>query len=90
MWVLGKWVAIDEQTLGFQGALETKLQISYKLEGDGFQCDAVCKAGYTYLFYFCHGPPPIVGEQDKDLELSPTARVAGILFAKLMDTDLHG
>jgi len=25
MWVLGKWVAIDEQTLGFQGASGMKL-----------------------------------------------------------------
>jgi hypothetical protein len=36
MWVPGKWVAIDEQTLGFQGALGMKLQISYKSRGVGF------------------------------------------------------
>ncbi len=51
-----------------------KLHISYKREGGGFQCDAVCDGGYTYLFYFCHGPPPNVGEQYKHLNLSPTAR----------------
>ena len=44
MWVPGKWVAIDEQTLGFQGASGMKLWISYKREGDGFQCDAICDA----------------------------------------------
>ncbi len=70
----GKWVAINEQALGFQGALGMKLRISYKREGDGFQCNAVCNAGYTYSFYFRHRPPPNVGEQYKDLELSPTAR----------------
>ena len=59
MWVPGKWVAINKQTLGFQfqGALGMKLRISYKREGDGFQCNTVCDGGYTYSFYFCHGPP---------------------------------
>ena len=47
MWVLGKWVAIDKQTLGFQRASGMKLWISYKREGDGFQCNTVCDAGYT-------------------------------------------
>jgi hypothetical protein len=74
MWVPGKFVAIDEQTIGFQGASGMKLRISYKCEGGGFQCDAVCNAGYTYLFYFQHGLPPNVGDQFKHLELSPTAR----------------
>jgi hypothetical protein len=74
MWVPGKWVAIDEQMLGFQGTLGMKLRISYKREGGGFQCNAICDGGYTYLFYFCHRPPPNVGEQYKHLELSPTAR----------------
>ena len=41
MWIPGKWVSIDEQTLGFQGRSGIKLRISYKKEGDGFQCDAV-------------------------------------------------
>jgi hypothetical protein len=42
MWIPGKWVAIDEQTIGFKGKLGMKLRISYKCEGDGFQCDALC------------------------------------------------
>jgi hypothetical protein len=74
MWIPGKWVAIDEQTIGFQGALSMKLRISYKREGDGFQCDAICDRGYTYSFWFRHGPPPTLGPEFKDLELSPTAR----------------
>ncbi len=75
MWVPGKFVAIgDEQTIGFQGASGMKLRISYKREGDGFQCNAVCDAGYTYLFYLQHGPPPNVGDQFKHLELSPTVK----------------
>ncbi len=48
MWVLGKFLAIDEQTIGFQGTSGMKLRISYKCEGDGFQCDAVCDRGYTF------------------------------------------
>jgi hypothetical protein len=74
MWVPGKWVTIDEQMIGFQGASSMKLRISYKREGDGFQCDAVCDRGYTYSFWFRHGPPPTLGPEFKDLELSPTAR----------------
>jgi hypothetical protein len=50
MWIPGKWVAIDEQMIGFQGALLMKLCISYKREGDGFQCDAVCNRGNTFSF----------------------------------------
>ena len=83
MWVPGKFVAIDEQTIGFQGASGMKLRISYKREGDGFQCDAVCDAGYTFSFYFHHGPPPNVGDQYKSLELSPTARRVVWLASRL-------
>ncbi len=37
MWVPGIFVAINKQTIGFQGKSGLKLQISYKQEGDGFQ-----------------------------------------------------
>ncbi len=70
MWVPGKWVAIDEQTIGFKGALGMKLHISYKREGDGFQCDALCDRGYTFSFWFRHGPPPNLGPEMRDLALS--------------------
>jgi hypothetical protein len=83
MWVPGKFVAIDEQTIGFQGASGMKLRISYKRKGDGFQCDAVCDAGYIFSFYFRHGPPPNVGDQYKSLELSPTARRVVWLASRL-------
>jgi hypothetical protein len=43
---LRKFISIDEQMIGFKG----KLQISYKKEGDGFQCDTICCDGYTYSF----------------------------------------
>jgi hypothetical protein len=74
MWVPRKFVAIDEQTIGFQGTSGMKLRISYKHKGGRFQCDAVCNARYMCLFYFQHGPPPNVGDQFKHLELSPMAR----------------
>jgi hypothetical protein len=48
MWVPGIFVAIDEQTIGFQGQVGMKLRILYKQEGDGFQCDAVFDSGYTF------------------------------------------
>jgi len=74
MWVPGIFVAIKEQTIGFQGQSGMKLRISYKREGDGFQCDAVCNSGYTFLFYFRHGELLNLDEKFKHLDLSPTAR----------------
>jgi hypothetical protein len=44
---LGKFISIDEQTIGFKGHHADKMQISYKKEGDGFQCNAICCNGYT-------------------------------------------
>ena len=52
MWVPGKFLAVDEQTIGFQGASGFKVRITYKREGDGFQCEAICDHGYTYAFWF--------------------------------------
>ncbi len=66
-------MAIDEQMMGFQGALGMKLCISYKQEGDGFQCDAICYHGYTSSFWFCYGPPTDLELEMKDLALSPMA-----------------
>ena len=60
-----------------------KLCIFYKCEGDGFQCNAVCNGGYTYSFYFRHGPPPNVREQYKHLDLSPTAQRVMWLASRL-------
>ena len=74
MWLTGRWVSIDEQTLGFKGKHGLKLRITYKKEGDGFQCDAVCDRGYTFSFYFRHGDAPKLPRQFDHLNLSPTAK----------------
>ena len=34
-----KWIVLDEQTISFKGRSELKLRITYKPEGNGFQCD---------------------------------------------------
>mgnify|MGYP003894362215 CR=1 FL=1 len=73
MWTTGRWISIDEQTLGFKGKHSMKLRISYKREGDGFQCDAVCESGYTFAFWFRHGEAPTLPKEFKHLDLSPTA-----------------
>ncbi len=83
-------MAIDEQTVGFQGQSGMKPRISYKQEGDGFQCDAVCNSGYMFSFYFRHGPPPDLDNKYKHLDLSPTARVASGATAKQVDQNLYG
>ena len=46
----------DEQTIDFQGKHSDKLCITYKTEGDGFQCDALCESGFTWTFYFRNQP----------------------------------
>lgn len=74
MWVTGMHLSVDEQTLGFKGRSGMKLRISYKKEGDGFQCDAICDNGYTYSFFFRHGDPPTLPQIFDHLKLPPTAR----------------
>jgi len=83
MWIPEKWLSIDKQMLGFQGRSGIKLRISYKKEGGGFQCDAVCDDGYTFSVYFRHGdPPPLPKEfKDKIPDLSPTAQ--GVIWLAL-------
>jgi Transposase IS4 len=56
---LGQSISIDEQTVGFQGRHADKQRISYKAEGDGFQCDVICQEGFTYQVYFRNEPPPV-------------------------------
>ena len=87
MWIPGKWLSIDEQTLGSQGRCGLKLRISYKQEGDGFQCDAICDDGYTFSFYFRHGDaPPHPNEfKEKLPDLSPTAMCVVWLALQLTD-----
>jgi hypothetical protein len=74
MWIPGKWLSIDEQTLGFQGRSGLKLRISHKKEGGGFQCDAVCDDGYMFSFFFHHGDAPPLSKEfnEKNPNLLPT------------------
>ena len=57
-WKCGRIISVDEQTIEFQGRHGAKLRITYKCEGDSFQCDALCDDNYTFTFYFRHDPPP--------------------------------
>lgn len=52
LWIVGPNVALDEQTIPFKGRCSLKQRIKYKREGDGFLCDALCDAGYTFTFQF--------------------------------------
>ena len=57
-WRMGRDISGDEQTLGFLGRHADKLQITYKAEGDGFQCNALCDSGYTWTFPPRNMPAP--------------------------------
>jgi hypothetical protein len=84
-WVLGPNASVDEQTVGFQGHHIDKLRITYKNEGDGFQCDALCQDGYTYSFYYRNHPAP---QKYIAMGLSPLhARVMGLFDT--LETKYH-
>jgi hypothetical protein len=57
-WLPGRDLSGDQQTIGFKGHHKDKLRISYKKEGDGFQCDCLADAGYTFTFYMRNQPAP--------------------------------
>ena len=57
-WRLGRDISGDEQTIGFQRRHADKLRITYKAEGESFQCDVICDSGYTWTFYFRTQPAP--------------------------------
>ena len=93
MWLPGKFVAINEQTIGFQGALGLKVRITYKREGDGFQCEAICDRGYTYAFWFrCAKPPevPVAYKHYDFVSHGKACCLACSSTAKLLDKNLHG
>jgi hypothetical protein len=73
---------MDEQMIGFQGRHVDKLRISYKNEGDGFQCDALCDEGYTYSFYFRNDPAP---KKYTKMGLSPLHARVMALFDTMKD-----
>jgi hypothetical protein len=56
--ILGRTFSVDEQTIGFQGHHVDKRRITYKDEGDGFQCDCLAQDGWTHQVYFRNEPAP--------------------------------
>jgi hypothetical protein len=70
IWIPGECIAIDKQTFGFKGRSGMKLRISYKREGDAFQCDTLCNEGYTFSFFFRHGKAPKIPVKYDTFELS--------------------
>ena len=52
VWLLVEPIYIDEMTVGFKGMHKDKKRVTYKTEGEVFQCDALCDKGYTYQIYF--------------------------------------
>ena len=57
VWLLGESIYMDVTTILFQGMHKNKQWITYKTEGDGFQCDA-CDKSYTHQIYFRNHPSP--------------------------------
>jgi hypothetical protein len=80
--LLGECSSVDEMTIGFQGSHKDKRRITYKAEGDGFQCDALCQEGYCYQHYFRNDPAP---KQYLKLGLSPLHARVMWLFDSLHD-----
>ena len=58
VWMVGLALSIDNMMMRFKGKHADKLRVTYKNEGDGFQCDALCDDGYCYQFYFRNDPAP--------------------------------
>jgi hypothetical protein len=80
--LLGECASVDEMTIGFQGSHKDKRRITYKAEGDGFQCDALCQEGYCYQHYFRNDPAP---KKYLNLKLSPLHARVMWLFDSLHD-----
>ena len=75
--MIGVNISVDEQTIGYQGRHPDILRIIYKVEGDGFQCDAVFSDDYTYSFCFRYQASPKIFT---DMGMSPLhARVHALL-----------
>ena len=87
-WDCGEWISVDEQTIGFQGRHPDKLRITYKNEGDGFQCDAISDMGYTYSFYFRNQPPPPINTSKQDTHPCIHVCVGFLIVSNRNDTRL--
>jgi len=68
VWMAGLFFAVDEMTVEFKGMHKNKSRITYKNEGDGFQCNTLCDNGFCYQFYFRNDPAP---KQYTETGLSP-------------------
>jgi hypothetical protein len=79
---LGRVISINEQAISFKGHHSDKMRISYKKEGDGFQCDAIRCDGYTYSFFMHNMPVP---KKFLDKVLSPLHACCLILLDQLKD-----
>lgn len=86
-WLLGMALSVDEMTMGFQGRHPDKKRITYKAEGDGFQCDALAQEGYCYQFYMRNDPPP---NKYRKQGLSPLHSRVMALFDTVYDLFHHG
>ena len=81
-WICERNISVDKQTLCFHGRHPDKLRITYKREGDRFQCDSLCNDGYTYAFYFRNDPPT---KHDVNMGLSPIHSRVMFLFDTLKE-----
>jgi hypothetical protein len=80
--LLGYCASVDEMTIGFQGSHKDKRRITYKAEGDGFQCDVLWQEGYCYQHYFRNDPAP---KKYVALGLSPLHARVIWLYDSLLD-----
>ena len=78
--IMGEWISVDEQTIGFKGNHVDKLRINYKKAGDGFQCDVLCADGYTFTVYFRNVAAP---KDLLDKGLSPLHSRVVSMFSQL-------
>ena len=58
-WLCGVTISIDEMTIGFKGMHIDKRRITYKNEGDSFQCDTLRDDGFVYQVYFRNDPASV-------------------------------
>lgn len=85
IWLLALAFSVDEMTMGFKGHHADKKRITYKAEGDGFQCDALCQEGFTYQVYMRNDPAP---EKYLKRGLSPLHSRVMALF-DVLDDEYH-
>ena len=78
----GFYLSRDEKTMRFKGQHAKNLRITYKKEGDVFQCDCIANDGYTFTFYFQNQP---LTKKWLDKGYSPIHSLCMDLFDCFMD-----